>query len=316
MKKILLLLISVFVLSSCNSGNQNSLIKVEPTINKSNNVKTQYVLLSFDGSESLGMWQQTRDFAKKMKIDGKPINFTYFISSVYFLPPHTKDVPSAIGYSKSVNDIPKRIEQVRLAQSEGHEIGSHMNGHFRSTDWSEGKWRDEFNLFNKISPVKTIGFRSPLLSRNNNLYKVLPKLGYKYDSSGVGKMGDWPVKDKYGTWIIPLVTMSLPRGGSTLSMDYNVYLSQTGAKDILKAGTPEWNKNYLQTLGAFTNYFNKNYNGSRAPVVIGNHFSLWNDGLYFEALKTFANNVCGLPEVKCGTFGELVEYLNQLRITN
>jgi len=113
-----------------------------------------------------------------------------------------------------------------------------------------------------------------------------------------------------------LVTMSLPRGGSTLSMDYNVYLSQTGAKDILKAGTPEWNKNYLQTLGAFTNYFNKNYNGSRAPVVIGNHFSLWNDGLYFEALKTFANNVCGLPEVKCGTFGELVEYLNQLRITN
>jgi hypothetical protein len=109
-----------------------------------------------------------------------------------------------------------------------------MNGNFRSTDWGEAKWASEFETFNKISPVKTVGFRSPLLSRNENLYKVLPKLGYKYDTSGVGKMGDWPNKNQYGTWEIPLVTMTLPGGGATLSMDYNVYLAQTGAKDILK----------------------------------------------------------------------------------
>lgn len=270
----------------------------------------QFVLLSFDGSESLAMWQRTRDFAKEMRLKNKPINFTYFISSVYFLPPNTKDVPSLIGYSMSVEDITKRIEQVKLAQSEGHEIGSHMNGHYKSTDWNENKWMSEFDIFNKISPVKTTGFRSPLLSRNNNLYKVLPKFGYKYDSSGVGKMGEYPQKNQYGTWEIPLVTMALPGGGATLSMDYNIYLSQTRAKDVLKKGTSEWNKNYKQALGAFQNYFDKNYHGTRAPVVIGNHFSLWNDGLYFEALKTFASNVCGLPEVKCGTFRELVEYLD------
>jgi hypothetical protein len=293
-----------------NSVKQNSVLKVKPTINKNNNnIKLQHVLLSFDGSESLLMWQKTRDFAKKMKTDGKPVNFTYFISSVYFLPPNTKDIPSAIGYSKNIDDIPKRIEQVKLAKEEGHEIASHMNGHFRSTDWSEIKWREEFSLFNKILPEKVIGFRSPLLSRNNNLYKVLPDFGYKYDTSGVGKIGEWPIKNKYGTWEIPLVTMTLPGGGATLSMDYNIYLAQTKAKDILKSGTTTWNKNYLQTLGAFTNYFNKNYNSNRAPVVIGNHFSTWNDGLYFEALKTFANNVCGLPDVKCGTFEEFVNYL-------
>lgn len=319
MNKIILVIFCIFVLSSCGLAKQNKIIIEKeqiPTtggqarsVPTKNDVKLQFVLLSFDGSESLTMWQKTRDFAKEMRVKNKPINFTYFISSVYFLPPNTKDVPSKIGYSMSVGDIAKRIEQVRLAQSEGHEIASHMNGHFRATDWDVDKWMSEFDIFNKISPVKVVGFRSPLLSRNENLYKVLPKAGYKYDSSGVGKMGEMLVRDKYGTWEIPLVTMTLPGGGATLSMDYNIYLAQTGAKDILKKGTVEWNKNYNQTVGAFQNYFKSNYNSTRAPVVIGNHFSLWNDGLYFEALKTFAENVCGLPEVKCGTFSELVKYL-------
>ncbi len=314
------MLISIFVLSSCGQKivkieNKKEIGILPKVTEKIINKNIQFVLLSFDGSESLAMWQKTRDFAKEMKQKNKPVNFTYFISSVYFLPPNTKDIPSKIGYSRSLADIPKRIEQVNLAQSEGHEIASHMNGHFRATDWSEKKWMDEFDIFNKVSPIKTIGFRSPLLSRNENLYKVLPKFGYKYDSSGVGKMGEMPIKDKYGIWEIPLVTMTLPGGGATLSMDYNIYIDQTGAKDILKKDTLEWNKNYNQAVGAFQNYFNKNYNGTRAPVVIGNHFSLWNDGLYFEALKTFANNVCGLPDVKCGTFSELVESL-ELRVTN
>jgi hypothetical protein len=303
------------LLSSCGPAKpgvikkENIIVNNPPT--QSLRRARQFVLLSFDGSESIAMWQKTRDFAKEMKLKNKPVNFTYFISSVYFLPPNTKDVPSLIGYSRSIADITKRIEQVELAQSEGHEIASHMNGHYRSTDWSVDKWMSEFDVFNKISPVKVMGFRSPLLSRNENLYKVLPQYGYKYDSSGVGKMGEWPIKNIFGTWDIPIVTIALPGGGATLSMDYNIYLSQTGAKDILKKGSVEWNKNYNQAVGAYQNYFDKNYKGSRAPVVIGNHFSLWNDGLYFEALKSFAENVCGMSEVKCGTFEELVEYLEK-----
>jgi len=302
--KLTLIIFCIFLLSSCGQK-----IKTDPPSQKSSGEAKQFVLLSFDGSESLVMWQKTRDFAKEMRTQNKLVNFTYFISSVYFLPPNTKDVPSAIGYSRSVGDIPKRIEQVKLAQTEGHEIASHMNGHFRASNWSEKEWMNQFDIFNKISPVKVTGFRSPLLSRNEGLYKVLPKFGYKYDTSGVGKMGEMPIKNQYGTWEIPLVSIKLPKGGVTLSMDYNIYLAQTGAKDVLKKGTPEWNKDYLQTVGAFTNYFDSNYNSTRAPVVIGNHFSTWNDGLYWEAMKTFASNVCGLPDVKCGTFAELVNYL-------
>lgn len=288
---------------------KNSSEIASPTRSVRNDVHTQFVLLSFDGSESLVMWQRTRDFAKKMKQENKPLNFTYFISSVYFLPPETKDVPSKIGYSKSAEDIPKRVEQIKLAQVEGHEIASHLNGHFDGSKWSKENWVSEFDLFNKLSPVKVSGFRAPLLGRNKELYSILPKYGIKYDSSGVGKMGDWPVKNSYGTWELPLVSIGFPGGKTTLSMDYNIYLAQTNAKDILRKGTPQWNRYYQQTLSGFQNYFNYNYKRNRAPVIIGNHFSVWNDTLYWEAMKGFAQNVCGLPDVKCGTFGELVEYL-------
>jgi hypothetical protein len=44
-------------------------------------------------------------------------------------------------------------------------------------------------------------------------------------------------------------------------------------------------------------------------VHIGHHFSKWNGGAYWGAMQTFAKRVCGLPEVKCVTYGELVTYM-------
>src|ERR1700759_2357249 len=41
----------------------------------------QFVVLAFDGSKSLGMWQETRKFAKDMTAAGKPVKFTYFINA-------------------------------------------------------------------------------------------------------------------------------------------------------------------------------------------------------------------------------------------
>ena len=96
-------------------------------------------------------------------------------------------------------------------------------------------------------------------------------------------------------------------------MDYNEYLVQTNAKDILKKGTTAWNTAFNQILAADENYFNKNYSGNRSPVIIGNHFSLWNDGLYWESMKAFAQKVCGQPDVRCTTFSNLVDYLNKVQ---
>ena len=53
------------------------------------------------------------------------------------------------------------------------------------------------------------------------------------------------------------------------------------------------------------------YFGNRAPVQLGHHFSKWNGGAYWEAMQTVAKRVCGLPEVKCVTFKEIVKFLEE-----
>ena len=281
----------------------------------------QFVLLSFDGSESMIMWEATRKFAAEMKVQKKPVHFTYFVSGVYFLTEATKNKyqgpgqkigVSKIGFSKSEADIVKRTEELNFAQSEGHEIGSHLNGHFNGSQWTVADWSSEVEQFQKLVPVKKIvGMRAPLLARNESFYQTLPKFGFTYDGSGVGKMGEMPQKNAYGTWEIPLVTITLPASRkSTLSMDYNLYVTQTGARDILRRNTPEWKKAFDEVVAAYRNYFYANYQKNGTPIVIANHFSAWNDGLYWEAMKAFALEVCGKENVVCGTYSEFVTYLN------
>jgi hypothetical protein len=68
---------------------------------------------------------------------------------------------------------------------------------------------------------------------------------------------------------------------------------------------------YNDTLTSYRNYFKGNFAGTRAPVFIGHHFSRWNDGVYWEVMKTFAREECGKPEVRCVTYRELADYLDR-----
>lgn len=282
----------------------------------------QFVTLAFDGSYSLSFWKESRDFARKMKEQQKPLHFTYFISGVYFvpvkdrmsyLPPQHATGSSAIGWAQSEKEVKARIEQLDLATSEGHEIGSHANGHFDGSKWSLDEWNSELEQFKQMSPKRVYsGFRAPELGRNPFLYEALKLQGFRYDTSDVGKSTEWPKKLPNGLWEFPLNKIRFSTSTqSILSMDYNFYLKQTKAKDILVKGTVEWDRAYQEVLESMRLNFTTNYQGNRAPVTFGNHFSLWNDGLYWEAMKTFAQEVCGLPEVKCVTFSELADYLDQ-----
>lgn len=299
--------------------------------------RPQFVLISFDGSWSLSMWDQTLTFADRLRQNEKPIHFTYFISGVYFLSyadrfsyhaPGQEVGKSAIGFASNDADISKRIEKVNTAIRDGHEIGTHFNGHYDGSMWSKEQWQSEFTQFYDLIFKPTHAFtinandihggRTPVLGVNQNYYDVAGEHGFTYDSSAVGKPGEWPRKTKQGFWEIPLANITyVPTGTNIISMDYNFYYKQTGAKDTLLRDTPEWNEAYRAMLDSFMKYFNDNYNGTRAPVVIGNHFSLWNDGVYWDALKQFATNVCGMPDVHCTTFSEAVRYLeNPASYTN
>lgn len=346
---VALILIGVLSISLSLSRQQTRITsKAAPVINipLKNKYKTesgkppQFVLLSFDGSLSLDMWQQTTDFVQKMSKEGKPLNFTYFISGVYFLapqyaslyhPPQAAPGTSLIHFSDSRDSIPKRIEALNRAYLQGNEIASHVNGHFRGFPWSEANWSQEFDEFNKLifgwkennqfkdlntklvfGPEEVVGFRAPQLSRNDNLFKVEAKDHYLYDSSEQATSSAvWPFRDKNGVWHISLSAIPImDTKFQSIAMDYNFYSFQTGAQDRLKKGTPAWEKAYKQVYDSYLNYFATNYKTTRAPVLIGHHFSLWNDGLYWSVMQDVAKEVCGQPEVHCTTFKELVNYLN------
>ncbi len=308
----------------------------------------QYVVFSFDGSRSLSMWEDTRRFAHEMIAAGKPLHFTYFVSGVYFLSaefraayqaPHEPAGKSLIGFAESKKDVDRRIAEINAAVDEGHEIGSHLNGHFNGVLWSREDWTKEFSVFNNLlfdiqknnhsseeqgiknalhlTPTDVVGFRAPELGKNAGLWEVLHDFHFQYDASGVGKPDVWPTKDANGVWRFSLSSIKVPDAKyHTLSMDYNFYLAQSGGRDLAKKGTPEWRKMYDEMHGAYRAYFNQNYVGSRAPVIIGHHFSLWNDGVYWEVMKDFAREVCGKPEVRCGSFKELVAYLENTTQSN
>jgi peptidoglycan/xylan/chitin deacetylase (PgdA/CDA1 family) len=285
----------------------------------------QFIIISFDGSYSLPVWQATRSLAKDLKASGAgDVRFTYFISGVYFLSAKDKNLYQApkqptglslIGFADDQEDINKRVEQVTLAQSEGHEIGSHVNGHFRGFAWNYDDWEKEFNLFEQFTKsaglkLKLAGFRAPNLSINENLYKLLSDEKFRYDASKVGKWDEWPKKEN-NLYEFPLG--NIPLSGTknkVISMDYNFFLSQSDAKDIIRKNNPLWKKYYQQIENSYQNYFDHNYQGNRAPIIIGHHFSLWNDSLYFEALKEFALINCVKPEVICTNFSSLADYLD------
>lgn len=67
-----------------------------------------------------------------------------------------------------------------------------------------------------------------------------------------------------------------------------------------------------QVLSAYLQYFVDNYYGKRAPVQIGHHFSKWMKGIYWNAMKEFAQIVCGKPEVRCVTMKTWVNWAASL----
>jgi hypothetical protein len=288
----------------------------------------QFVLLAFDGSLNLNFWQESRAFARD-----SGAKYTYFMSGTYFLPdskksayhgPHHNAGASDIGFGGPAENIALRLQQVKNAHAEGHEMASHANGHFDGSAWTEADWDSEFAQFNPLifkaaetagvasvnlgfGPQDVKGFRAPLLGHSPGLFRTLAKSDFTYDTSKSGPANYWPEK-LGGIWNFPLAQVRIVGSGKrTLSMDYNFYYAQSAGES-----RPENKETYKkEMLDTYMKYFQDNYFGNRAPVHIGHHFSKWNGGAYWEAMQTFTKRVCGLPEVKCVTYGELVKFMEQ-----
>jgi hypothetical protein len=168
--------------------------------------------------------------------------------------------------------------------------------------------------FNDIAPLpfdystELAGGRAPCLEGQKNLLKAAKTYGWQYDASSPGDFQIWPNK-KDGIWDFPLQLIPYPNSKfQVLSMDFNFLANQSGDStqgDPSKYAT--WEK---EAREGYLNGFERVYNGSRAPLFIGNHFETWNGGIYMQAIEDVMKSVCKRTGVRCVSFKELADWMD------
>ncbi|MGC0421458.1 hypothetical protein [Embleya sp. AB8] len=319
--------------STSNTGEQPGRLKPEKLAPGA--TPPQFVVFSWDGAgeDDKRLFSRFRQVAKESNA-----KMTLFLSGVYVLPearkaryqpPHKPIGASDIGYLDD-GHVRMTLEQLGAAWREGHEIGTHFNGHFCGPtgvgSWSPDDWRNEVEQAREfVKNWKTntgwtdlpalpfdydkelIGGRAPCLEGQRALLAAEPSLGFRYDASSPGGRQVWPEKVN-GVWDLPLQQIPLPgRKFEVLSMDYNVMFNQSQTVKGDPARFPEWED---QAYASYLAGFDRAYTGNRAPLLIGNHFEGWNGGIYMKAVERTMRTVCVRPETKCVSFRDLVDWLD------
>lgn len=289
--------------------------------------KPQYVIVSFDGAHEIAQWERSRGLAERTGA-----RFTYFLSCVFLLsremrgeykaPGHAAG-RSQVGFAQSKEEVAERLDQIRLAAQEGHEIASHACGHFDGKDWSKADWLNEFSSFRRIMAdaytingiegeppdwrdfaAKSVsGFRAPYLSTGKALFEALEDDGFAYDASGVSR---GPVVPHRENGVMRFSLPQIPEGPKArrvIAMDYNLFVRHSGGIER----RDEEAVFRTRTLEAFRAAFDGEYEGERTPLQLGFHFTLMNDGAYWNALEQFAKDVCGKPDVVCTSYADYLK---------
>jgi hypothetical protein len=303
----------------------------------------QFVVFSWDGAANLsnGLFPRFCSLARETGA-----SMTFFLSGLYALPEKHRRLyhppRHPIGSSRidflSTRQVLATMRQVRRAWLDGHEIGTHFNGHFCGRDgvgrWSSGDWASEIAQAKKF--VKTwrtttgtagdrsvpalpfdyddelVGARTPCLEGQANLLPTAARLGWRYDSSAPGGTQTWPGK-KHGLWNLPLqavpfVHARAGRSRTALSMDYNLMYKQSdGDLHGDPAMYPTWRG---QARDAYLAGFHRAHSTNRAPLFIGNHFEQWNGGIYMDAVEDSLRTMARAPGVRLVSFRQLVDWLD------
>ncbi|MEU0272566.1 hypothetical protein [Streptomyces sp. NPDC006307] len=297
----------------------------------------QFVVFSWDGAGEVGNGLFPR-FLELAKDHGAAM--TFFLSGLYLLPESKKTLyrppnnpvgASDIGYLTD-DHIKETLKYVRQAWLDGHEIGTHFNGHFCAGSgsvgkWTPAQWRSEIDQAVKfVTEWKTnsgwttldplpfdyrkelVGGRTPCLLGQDNLLPTAKKLGWRYDASSPGGRQKWPSK-RQGIWDLPLQQVPFPgRSFEVLSMDYNMLANQS--QNTTKgnpARYPDWKK---QATEAYLAGFKRAYESNRAPFFIGNHFEQWNGGIYMDAVEEALKGMAGKKDVRLVSFKQFTDWLD------
>ncbi|MFJ8440941.1 polysaccharide deacetylase family protein [Kitasatospora griseola] len=318
--------------STSDTGPQPNQLKIEKL--KPGEKPPQFVVFSWDGAleNDDHLFSRFRKLAKENRA-----TMTFFLTGIYLLPeekhglyrPPQHDPGSAAISFPTDKHVKETLEQLREAWKDGDEIGTHFNGHFCGAkgggDWSTDEWRSEIDqAYSFVTNWRTntgfadeaplpfdfrkdlAGGRAPCLEGQKNLIPAAKALGWRYDASSPGEFQIWPSKTG-GVWNFPL--QLLPFGNSqVLSMDFNFLANQSG--DSTQGDPKKYNAWEKQTREGYLDGFARVYNGSRAPLFIGNHFETWNGGIYMQAVEDVMKGVCTKEDVRCVSFKELADWLD------
>ncbi|MFE9443350.1 hypothetical protein ACFYO2_31180 [Streptomyces sp. NPDC006602] len=301
----------------------------------------QFVIFSWDGAAEVGngLFPRFLDLAKE-----HGASMTFFLSGLYLLPESKKrlyDPPnnprgaSDIGYLTDEH-VRATLTNVRRAWLEGHEIGTHFNGHFCGGagtvgNWTPQQWRSEIDQaksFVKEWRTNTgwtdlpalpfdydkelVGGRTPCLLGQDNLLPTARELGWRYDASSPGGRQVWPQK-REGMWDLPLQAIPFPgHRFEVLSMDYNHLANQSiNSTNAPSYNYPAWRE---QSAGAYISGFRRAYETNRAPFFVGNHFEQWNGGIYMDAVEQAFKYIAREKEkgedVRLVSFRQFVDWMD------
>ncbi|MGW7464872.1 hypothetical protein ACWGJT_09210 [Streptomyces xantholiticus] len=297
----------------------------------------QFVIFSWDGAGEVGNGLFPR-FLELARNHGA--GMTFFLSGNYLLPESKKSLyrppnnpvgASDIGYLTD-DHIKDTLRCIRQAWLDGHEIGTHFNGHFCGgsgsvANWTSADWRNEIEQavkfvtewrthsgWHDIEPLpfdyrkELVGARTPCLLGQENLLPTAKQLGWRYDASSSGGRQTWPDK-KLGIWDLPLQAVPFPgHSFEVLSMDYNILANQSkNSTNGMPSRYPGWKK---QATDAYLAGFNRAYESNRAPFFIGNHFEQWNGGIYMDAVEEALKGMAGKKDVRLVSFRQFCDWLD------
>ncbi|MFD0383105.1 hypothetical protein ACFQ2B_14130 [Streptomyces stramineus] len=299
----------------------------------------QFVIFSWDGAGEVGNGLFPR-FRKLARDHGA--RMTFFLSGVYCLPESKKRLykppnnpvgASDIGYLTD-SHIKSTLENLRAAWLEGHEVGTHFNGHFCSGsgsvgNWTEEDWESEIEQamafvtewrtntgFTDLDPLpfdyrkELVGARTPCLLGQENLLPVARKLGWRYDASSPGGLQMWP-KKRQGVWDLPLQQIPFPgHSFEVLSMDYNILANQS--KNTTRGPKSNYSAWRRQATESYIAGFDRAYETNRAPFFVGNHFEQWNGGIYMDAVEEAFKYIADdkRKDVRVVSFRQFVDWLD------
>jgi hypothetical protein len=288
----------------------------------------QFVLFSFDGAGSHDHWQRVLPLAEKVNA-----HVTGFLSGIYLLPDHLRAAYAGPGHGRgraSISfggtdaEVATRIKDLNAAVEQGHEIGTHFNGHFCTGNepsgarWTQAEWTSELDQFFtfvrdaaarglKVPESAVKGGRIPCLEGDPNAF--LPAMGERamtYDTSMTSDGIAWPeLRDGVWEFWVPVVRVPALDGKKVIMQDYNIWYALNGAKD--EPGRDA--ELTAATLDTYRAAYQAAYNTNRAPLTVGTHFNDWSGGAFSRATEQFMNEVCVKANTVCATYSEVIDWM-------